>query len=110
MIQTLQAGALKKIPTIEHAFFTRLGGGVSLKQYTSLNCAYASEDNPEHVKENRRRALAHLGFKVVAYIGEQFFWIIDKRLLFNFSTPLNHSFNSHRLSFFTHDLPTLHQT
>lgn len=39
-----------------HAFFTR-EGGVSEGIYAGLNCGPGSNDNPEHVAENRRRAM-----------------------------------------------------
>ena len=42
-----------------HAFFTRRGG-VSEAPFDSLNCA-GREDLPEHIDENRRRSLRHLG-------------------------------------------------
>jgi YfiH family protein len=40
---------------VTHAFFTR-EGGVSKGLYQTLNCGYGSDDNPDHVTENRRRA------------------------------------------------------
>lgn len=42
---------------IRHAFFTR-AGGVSDGIYASLNCGAGSDDNPDHVQENKRRAAA----------------------------------------------------
>jgi len=47
-------------PGIRHAFFT-CEGGVSEGIYASLNCGFGSDDDPERVAENRRRALAALG-------------------------------------------------
>jgi hypothetical protein len=44
-----------------HAFFTR-AGGVSEGLYASLNVGVGSKDNPDHVRENRARAAAALGF------------------------------------------------
>jgi polyphenol oxidase len=44
---------------LRHAFFTR-EGGVSGGIYASLNCGAGSDDNPEHVQENKRRAAAQL--------------------------------------------------
>ena len=45
---------------IQHAFFTRQGG-VSEGIYASPNCGYGSNDDPQAVRENRRRAAAYLG-------------------------------------------------
>jgi len=45
---------------IAHGFFGRKGG-VSEGAYASLNCGPGSDDAPEAVAENRRRALAALG-------------------------------------------------
>lgn len=50
----IQAPALSALPKIRHAFFTRQGG-VSEGIYASLNGGIGSSDEPEHVKENRRR-------------------------------------------------------
>lgn len=51
---------LERLPRIAHAFFTR-EGGTSEGIYASLNCGPGSNDAPEHVAENRRRALTRLG-------------------------------------------------
>ncbi|HWD49373.1 MAG TPA: peptidoglycan editing factor PgeF [Rhizomicrobium sp.] len=45
---------------IAHGFFGRKGG-VSTGAYASLNCGPGSDDAPEAVAENRRRALRSLG-------------------------------------------------
>lgn len=45
---------------IFHAFFGRTGG-VSTDIYSSLNCGEGSEDNPEHVAENRARVAEVFG-------------------------------------------------
>lgn len=58
MLEIIQDSSFKKIKMIEHGFFTRYGG-VSAGWYESLNCAYASQDNPDSVRENRRRAMAY---------------------------------------------------
>ena len=50
----IQAPALSAFPHIRHAFFTRQGG-VSEGVYASLNGGIGSSDEPERVKENRRR-------------------------------------------------------
>lgn len=52
----LTIGRLNDLASIRHGFFTRLGG-VSEGLFTSLNCGYGSGDRPEHVTENRRRAM-----------------------------------------------------
>lgn len=51
--------ALNDITRIRHGFFTR-DGGVSQGLYASLNCGYGSGDDPQHVGENRARAMAAL--------------------------------------------------
>ena len=48
------------LPGVRHAFFTRQGG-VSPGIYASLNVGLGSRDDPAAVRENRRRAAAHLG-------------------------------------------------
>lgn len=45
---------------IAHGFFTRTGG-VSQGLYDGLNVGLGSDDDPEHVAENRRRVAACLG-------------------------------------------------
>ncbi len=47
-------------PAITYGFYTRQGG-VSSGLYDSLNCAPHSQDNPEHIAENRRRVSQDLG-------------------------------------------------
>jgi YfiH family protein len=51
---------LLDLPGVRHAFFTRQGG-VSHGLYESLNLGLGSNDDPEAVLENRRRAAAHFG-------------------------------------------------
>jgi YfiH family protein len=50
----LQSDLLAAIPGLHHAFFSR-EGGVSEGMYAGLNGGVGSNDNPEHVAENRRR-------------------------------------------------------
>lgn len=45
---------------VSHGFFGRTGG-VSSGLYTSLNCGVGSQDNPEHVVENRARVAGAFG-------------------------------------------------
>jgi YfiH family protein len=45
---------------LAHGFFTR-HGGVSQGVYDSLNCGFGSNDAPDAVNENRRRAASALG-------------------------------------------------
>ncbi|MAN81385.1 MAG: polyphenol oxidase [Magnetovibrio sp.] len=45
---------------IMHGFFTRRGG-VSGGIYAGLNCGQGSKDDPDHVRENKRRAMAAMG-------------------------------------------------
>ncbi|MFN3584159.1 peptidoglycan editing factor PgeF [Phenylobacterium sp.] len=55
---------LLDLPGVRHAFFTRQGG-VSQGIYASLNVGVGSNDDPDAVAENRRRAAAHLGGELV---------------------------------------------
>jgi YfiH family protein len=49
---------LLDVAGVRHAFFTRQGG-VSAGVYESLNVGLGSKDDPDAVRENRRRAAAH---------------------------------------------------
>lgn len=51
----IQARTLAGLDGVQHRFFTR-HGGVSEGLYSSLNCGYGSGDQPDNVRENRRRA------------------------------------------------------
>jgi len=53
-------GVLSDLPGLRHGFMTR-AGGVSEGIYESLNCGLGSDDNLDHVRENRRRVLAMAG-------------------------------------------------
>ena len=53
-------GVLDRLPSVRHGFMTR-EGGVSEGIYASLNCGLGSDDNLEHVRENRRRVLRMAG-------------------------------------------------
>ena len=55
---------LLDLPGVRHAFFTRQGG-VSPGIYAGLNVGVGSRDDPDAVRENRRRAAAHLGGELV---------------------------------------------
>lgn len=61
----LAASALDDLAPVRHGFFTRQGG-VSRAPYDSLNCGLGSQDDPERVAANRKRALDRLGFCVEA--------------------------------------------
>jgi YfiH family protein len=54
-------------PGLAASFFTR-EGGVSEGLYAALNCGYGSGDDPEAVRENRRRAMDRLGFEPEALV------------------------------------------
>ncbi|MDG6094224.1 peptidoglycan editing factor PgeF [Acetobacter sp. AN02] len=54
----LQASLLARTG-VRHGFFTRLGG-VSSGPYASLNCSMRSGDDPENLRENRRRVAEFL--------------------------------------------------
>ncbi len=64
MSMMLRAGLLDS-PTVRHGFFTR-DGGVSTGLFASLNCGLGSSDDPEAVRENRRRAMEALGLGIDA--------------------------------------------
>ncbi len=51
---------LAALPGVRHGFFTR-EGGVSTGIYASLNVGQGSRDDPEAVRENRRRVATHFG-------------------------------------------------
>lgn len=55
----LKAKPLDVLSHIRHGFFTR-EGGVSRGIYASLNCGYGSNDEREHVSENRARVAGKL--------------------------------------------------
>lgn len=55
----VEAPELAAYPSVRHAFFTR-EGGVSEGLYASLNGGLGSSDDPEKVKENRRRMAVEL--------------------------------------------------
>lgn len=59
MAEYLQDDTLAALPGIRHAFFTR-NGGVSGGIYASLNVGAGSDDEPENVRENKRRVAAAL--------------------------------------------------
>ncbi|MDF2763100.1 MAG: polyphenol oxidase [Rhodospirillales bacterium] len=54
-------------PGLAASFFTR-EGGVSEGLYAALNCGYGSGDNPEAVRENRRRAMERMSLKPEALV------------------------------------------
>jgi polyphenol oxidase len=56
----LSSPLLSAIPGLRHAFFTR-HGGVSDDIYASLNGGLGSNDDPAHVRENRRRMADAIG-------------------------------------------------
>lgn len=56
----LSSPLLSAVPGLRHAFFTR-DGGVSDGIYAGLNGGVGSNDNPEHVTENRRRMAETMG-------------------------------------------------
>lgn len=54
-LRPIQSSLLTRLSGVSHGFFTR-EGGVSEGLYARLNLGQGSQDNPEHVAENRRRA------------------------------------------------------
>lgn len=67
MLEVIRDTEFSKLNDVHHAFFTRKGG-VSTGYYNSLNCNDTSKDNPENVKENRRRALKQLNLPLESMI------------------------------------------
>lgn len=59
-LTVLRSDLLSNLTGIDHAFFGRTGG-VSEGIYHSLNAGPGSDDNPQHVAENRRRIADALG-------------------------------------------------
>lgn len=58
----ITVSALNDVRGVRHAFFTRRGG-VSTGIHASLNCGFGAGDDPEAVRENRRRAVAALAVR-----------------------------------------------
>jgi len=56
----LRSSSLSDVEGVAHGFFGRQGG-VSTGLYASLNCGYGSNDDPNHVSENRARVAQALG-------------------------------------------------
>lgn len=65
-VPVVRSAALS-LPGIAHGFLTRKGG-VSDGDLTSLNCGIGSDDDPERVAENRRRA-AHAVLPGASLVG-----------------------------------------
>ena len=64
----IEAPQLGAHPRVRHAFFTRQGG-VSEGLYASLNGGLGSSDDPERVRENRRRMAQALGVPADALVS-----------------------------------------
>ena len=60
ILKPLTAENLSALPKLRHGFFTRQGG-VSEGIFAGLNVGLGSSDDPDHVRENRRRAAMTLG-------------------------------------------------
>ncbi|MEZ5058507.1 MAG: peptidoglycan editing factor PgeF [Saprospiraceae bacterium] len=58
----IEPDIFKNIPNLKAGQTTRKGG-VSEAPYDSLNLSFNTEDEIENVKENRKRAWEHLGFR-----------------------------------------------
>jgi hypothetical protein len=65
MAEALTATSLGALP---HGFFTRRGG-VSGGGFAALNCSLSGRDDPDAVRENRRRAADALGLPGTALVG-----------------------------------------
>lgn len=61
-LPVVEAPALKGLPGVRHAFFTRRGG-VSSGLLESLNGGLGAQDDPANVRENRARMAAALGLQ-----------------------------------------------
>lgn len=59
-VPIVESAALKSLPGVAHAFFTR-EGGVSGGIYAGLNGGLGSNDDPQAVQENRRRMASTIG-------------------------------------------------
>jgi YfiH family protein len=64
----LTTAALAAVTGLRHGFFTRRGG-VSEGPWAALNCSLSGQDDPERVRENRRRAADAIGLPAVALHG-----------------------------------------
>ena len=64
----IQSSELSALSNIRHAFFTRQGG-VSEGMYASLNGGLGSNDQREHVLENRARMAAALGVAPTHFVN-----------------------------------------
>lgn len=63
----LTASGFAQHPKFRHAFFTRQGG-VSRGCYASMNCGLGSSDVPDHVQQNRARAMLQIGLPAQALV------------------------------------------
>jgi polyphenol oxidase len=64
----LSSSLLAAVPGLRHAFFTR-EGGVSDGVYAGLNGGLGSNDDPQKVRENRRRMAEHMGVAPVQLLS-----------------------------------------
>ena len=60
-VGVLRFAAWQNLPGVNHAFTTRIGG-VSQKEFASMNVGFGRGDEEEHVVENYRRFCAAAGF------------------------------------------------
>ena len=60
-VEAISSDILSRQGGLRHGFFTRRGG-VSGGIYASLNCGQGSGDDRAHVRENRARVMAALGY------------------------------------------------
>lgn len=68
MAEAVTADTLAAQPGLAHGFFTRRGG-VSGGAFAALNCSLSGRDDPDAVRENRRRAAESLGLPGPALVG-----------------------------------------
>ncbi|MEO3472279.1 peptidoglycan editing factor PgeF [Roseomonas sp. CAU 1739] len=68
MAEFVTAETLAAHAGLAHGFFTRRGG-VSAGPFAALNCSVSSKDDPDAVRENRRRAADALGVPGGALAG-----------------------------------------
>lgn len=64
----LEFPSFSAVPFVRHAFSTRLGG-VSKKEYASMNLAFGRGDSEENVRENYRRFCRAAGFEAESLVS-----------------------------------------
>jgi YfiH family protein len=81
-LDIVRAPNLAEQAGVTHGFFTRRGG-VSGGIYAGLNCGQGSDDDADHVRENKRRAMDAFGLRadrlaLVNQIHSPEVWAVDR--------------------------------